>query len=330
MLSSRRRVLAIAGACALSSIGLMPNRARAQPYPNKPVRLVVPFPPGGTADPVGRALAADLSQRLGQQVVVENQAGAGSLIGIANAARAPADGYTLILGSADGFSLLPNMRRSLSFDPVRNFVPLSLVTQTPMVFVVNNKVPVKTLSDLVELARSKPDSIRFGSAGMGTIHQLTAEMLMAETGIKMIHVPYKGGGPAAVDTAGGQIECMATGISGIINYVHDGRLRALAVTGGERHPLLPDVPTTIESGYPKVSGISWFGLLAPAGTPIEVVELLERETLFVASQPAFKQQMVQRGCGGDPMPRDRFAAFLTQTSDTWKRVIVAAKIPALD
>jgi tripartite-type tricarboxylate transporter receptor subunit TctC len=312
------------------AVGMQPWSAFAQGYPSKPVRLVVPFPPGGTADPVGRTLAEALGPRLGQTVVVDNRAGAGSMLGIDHVAKSIGDGYTLALGSSDGFSLLPVLRAKMPYDSVKDFTPVALVTQSPMVFVVNDKVPAKTMAELVALAKARPNSIRFGSAGIGTILQLTVEMLMAETGVSMVHIPYKGGGPATQDTVGGQIELMATGISGVVQFIASGALRALAVTGSARHPLLPNVPTTAEAGFPKVSAVSWFGVLVPAATPADTVDRLQREVLAVASQASFKQRMIELGCEGNPMPRENFSAFLAEKTQIWRRVVAAAQIPPLE
>jgi len=295
-------------------------------YPDRPVRLIVPFPPGGASDQVGRAVAQYLGQRLGQTVVVENRGGAGGAIGVAAAAQAAPDGYTLLLGTAESFGIVENLTPGQSTPAVRDFTPIALVTRIPSVFVVNPQVQARTLMEFVNLAKSQPGRYHFGSPGTGTNVHLIGEMLKARFGLDIVHVPYKGGSPAVTDLLGGQIEMMPSAVAAVAPRIKDGSLRALAVTSAERSPMLPEVPTMAEAGVPDFVAGGWFGVLARAGTPPEAVARLERELEAVARMPEFKERMAGIGGEGKALTGRAFGDFITAETARWRDIIKTAGV----
>ena len=315
---------------AIVTPSVFPAVAVAQDYPNRPIRLIVPYPPGGTTDALGRVFAQALQERIGQPVVVDNRAGAGSQIGVESGARAQPDGYTLLFGPSDGLAILPALKTRLPYDPHKDFTPIALLARSPLVFASGMHVPVKTLPEFVALAKAKPGALRFGSAGIGSIQHVAMELLRVSTGIELVHVPYKGGGPALTDLIGGQIDLVDPGPVGIAKRGEAGQLRVLAQTGPQRHPLLPNAPTTTELGMPEVLVVSWFGLLGPPGLPQSVVERLIKDTSAVLEQPALVQRFVDVGCEVSLLGPAAFAEFIAAEIRKWTRIVDAAKIPKQD
>jgi tripartite-type tricarboxylate transporter receptor subunit TctC len=321
-MKSRRRFLA--GLGGLAALPILP--AFAQQYPNRPLRLIIPFSPGGTTDIVGRVIAQYLGERFGQSVVVDNRPGAGSIIGLEAAARAAPDGYTLLLGSVDNFCILPATRRSLPFDTTRDFAPLVLMTTIANLFAVHPGVPVKSMAELRDLARAKPGAIRYSTAGIGTVLHMQAEMLRQRAGIDIVHIPYKGGGDAIAAAVGGQVEMVSTGVASAGKQIAAGQLRALAVTSETRSAAMPEVPTMIESGYPDFLAASWFGIMTQAAVPGDIAARLASELLAVTQLPAFQKRIAELGGGGSQLAREKFVDFIQRDLARWQEVVAKAQI----
>jgi len=251
--------------------------AAAQNYPTKPIRLVVPFPAGGTTDILARAAAQKLSEALGQQVVVDNRPGAGGNIGADIVAKSAPDGYTLLMGTVGTHAINPSLYTKMPYDHFKDFVPVVLVAGVPNVLVVTPSLPVNSVQDLIKLAKEKPGQINFASSGSGTSIHLSGELFKTMTGVEMTHVPYKGSSPALTDLMGGQVQLMFDNLPSALPQIKGGKLRAIAVTSTKRAPALPDIPTMAESGLPGFEASSWFGVLAPAGTPPAVVTRINTE-----------------------------------------------------
>src|SRR5712692_8831791 len=251
----------------------------AQEYPSKPVRLIVPFAPGGGNDIVARAIAQQLSASLGRQFVVDNRAGAGGMLGADLAAKSPPDGYTLFLGGVGSHAVNPNLHARLPYDPVKDFAPITLIASAPSVLVVHPSLPARTLAEFTALAKASPGRINYASNGNGSSAQLAAVLYESMAGVQMVHIPYKGLAPALVDLLAGEVQAMFSSVVAIVPNIKAGRLRALAVTGKRRAALLPEVPTLDESGVPGYEAGSWYGILAPAGTPQAIVAKLHEAIL---------------------------------------------------
>ena len=296
----------------------------AQPaWPSKPVRMIVAFVPGGGTDIVARMLAPRFGEALGQTMVIDNRGGAGGNIGTEVAARAAADGYTLLMGNvapnAINVSLAP-----VPFDPVKDFAPISQVAITPNVLVVHPSLPVKTVKELLALARAKPGALAFPSAGNGTSSHLAGELLKNLAKIDMLHVPYKGGGAALADLMGGQVQLMFATTPAAMPLVKAGRLRAIAVTTRARSQALPELPTMIEAGVPNYDAATWYGLLAPAATPRGVIDRMHAETVKIIGTPDMREKLIAQGfepVGSSPA---EFAAYIQAQIETWAKVIRAA------
>ncbi len=312
-----KRVLQI---CMLCLATLCSAQALAQAWPSKPLRLVVPFPPGGPTDILGRAIGAKLGELLGQPVIIDNRGGAGGGIGADNVAKSPPDGYSLLLGTTGTHTINPNLYSKLPYDPLKDFVPISLVVRYLNILVVNPNVPVKSVADLIALAKQKPGQVTFGSAGNGASNHLTGEMLAAMTGVKMQHVPYKGSGPALNDVIAGQIDFMFDQYSTVGPNIKAGRLRAIGIATRERHRLLPDVPAIIET-IPDFVVPLWYGLFAPAGTPRDVVNRLNAELTKVMKSPEINERMMT--LGWDPVTNtpEEFTAQIKAESAVWADVV---------
>jgi tripartite-type tricarboxylate transporter receptor subunit TctC len=285
---------------ATAALATVPALAAAQPaaatYPQKPVVLVVPQPPGGAADQFARPFAQLLSQRLGQPVVVDNRPGANGNIAAAYVARnQPADGYTVFFGSVSTLAVNPHLYKSTGFDPLKDFQPITLTNQTPNVLVVGASTPYKTVADVVAAAKKEPGALSFGSAGNGNTMHLTGLQFEASTGTQLIHVPYKGGPAALNDVMGGQIPMMFHNLSAVLAQEKGGRVRVLAVADTQRSKLLPNVPTMAEAGAPGVVQLAWSGMLVRAGTPAPVVERLHKEMLEILKDPAFRKPLEAQG-----------------------------------
>ena len=288
---ARRRAVEAAAAVLLAAAG----RARAQAFPARPLRLVVPFPPGGPTDIVARPLAQLLADALRQQVVVDNRGGAGGSIGADAVAKAPSDGYTLLMGTVGTHAINASLYRRLPYDPVKDFTALGLVASAPVAVVVPAASPFASVADLVAAARREPDAIAFGSAGNGTPGHLTGELFAKAAGVNVRHVPYKGSAPAVTDLLGGQVQMMFDNIPSALPHIRAGKLRALATTGAKRDPALPDLPTVAEAGVQGYESGVWFGLTVPAGTPKDVIAKLSAEAIKATKSPDFVRRMTELG-----------------------------------
>jgi tripartite-type tricarboxylate transporter receptor subunit TctC len=293
-------------------------------WPDKPIRLIVAFPPGGGTDIVARLLAPELSKRLGQPITIDNKAGAGGNIGTDAAAHAAPDGNTLLMGNIAPNAINASTFKHLPFDPDKDFSPISLVAVTPNILVVNPSVPVNTVGELVALAKAQPGKLNFPSAGRGTSSHLAGELFNVMAKVDMVHVPYKGGGQAFTDLLGGQVQVFFATMPAAMPFVKAGKLRALAVASDQRSATLPELPTIAESGLPGYSAITWYGLLAPKGTPRDIVQRLNREINEILKQPATRELLLAQGfepAGNTPA---EFAAFISSEIVKWGRVVKAA------
>jgi len=299
--------------------------ANAQNYPAKPVRLVVPFPPGGPADGLGRLLAEKLKQSWGESVIVENRGGAGGNTGAEIVARAAPDGYTLLL-NASNHVINAALLEKMPFDPIKDFTPITEVASYMLVLVVNPSVPANSLRELVALGRSKPKSLRIANAGNGTPTHLTAALFAQAANIEVLHVPYKGAAPANADLLGGQVHAMFNDPVNALPQVKAGRLRALAVTGSKRTALMPELPTVAESGYPGFEATTWYGLFGPAGMPREVAERIRGETVKALRSKDVQEKLAPQGWDLVGSSQSDFAAFLAAESEKWTRVVQGAGI----
>ncbi|HVF65723.1 MAG TPA: tripartite tricarboxylate transporter substrate binding protein [Casimicrobiaceae bacterium] len=303
--------------------------AVAQPYPSKPIRLIVPDATGGSPDQLGRLLAQKLSESLNQQVVVDNRAGAAGVLAAELAARSPADGYTLLLTTTSIYAILPNLRKNLSYDPVKDFVPISRVATAYNVLVVNVGLPVKSVAELVQLAKDKPGTLNYASAGVGSPAHLAGEMLNLLAGIKLTHIPYKGAGPALLDLIAGNAQVMITSPIAAGAHMSGGRVRALATTGSERNPGLPELPTIADAvpGY-EISQ-SW-GIAAPAGTPADIVKRLNDEIVKAMSLPDVKERVLKVGAVPVGDTASQFEAFIVRERARLGEVITKTGIVLVD
>jgi tripartite-type tricarboxylate transporter receptor subunit TctC len=301
--------------------------ALAQAYPSKPVHLIVPFPPGGPTDITGRTIAEKLQQRLGQPVIVDNRPGAGSIIGTDLAAKSPADGYTLLLGS-NSIALQPLLQAKLPYDPQKDLTPVILAVRIPNVLVVHPSVPAKTVAEFIALAKAKPGTINYASVGNATGPHLFAELFRSLTGAQMVHVPYKGTAPAVNDLLGGQVQALFDSLATALPNIRAGKLRALGVTSLSRSKSAPDIPTLDEAGASGYEATGWFGVLVPAGTPPEIVARLNGEIGAILRLPDVEERFLKFGAessGGSPAD---FARFIKSEQDKWGRIIRDAGIKA--
>jgi len=323
---NNRRELLLAITAVAFGLPLAAADARASTYPDKPVKLIVPFPPGGSTDLVARLLAEKMSLILGQQVVVDNRAGAGGTIGISAVARAEPDGYTIGMATVSTHGANPAVYTKLSYDPVKDFQPITNVMSVPSVFVVNPKLPAKSMKEFIALAKSEPGKITFASPGNGSLGHVNVEQFMDLAGIRLTHVPYKGAGQAAADALAGTVDAMTDNLPSSLPHIKSGKLRALAVLSPQRSPLLPDVPTYRELGFEAMSEGGWFGLVAPAGTPAPVVEKLMASAHQAMQDPAFKQRTVD--ISGVPMANTpaQFAQQIREMMDKYARIAKVANI----
>ncbi|MBV8925843.1 MAG: tripartite tricarboxylate transporter substrate binding protein [Bradyrhizobium sp.] len=310
----------------LAAIGTAIGPARADHYPNHPIRLIVPFAAGGAADAVARIIGKHVGDALGQPVVVEDRGGAGGIIGAEIVKNAEPDGYTLLLGQSGPISINPGIYAKLSYDPEKDFVPISMTTAYPYVLVVNPSLGVKTVAELVALARSKPGQLNYGTAGVGVSNHLVTELFDDKAGIKMTHVPYRGTSLAVADLLAGQVDVVFADPVSALSQVRAGKLIALAVTSKDRSPVAPDVPTLAESGYPGFDAIAWHGFLAPAGTPRQIIEKLNSEIIKALKDPgsaSLIEQQAMQVVGNSP---EQFAGFIRQDIELWKDVARQAKV----
>jgi len=294
-------------------------------YPNRPIRLIVPFPPGAGTDAVARLVAQKLAAALRGSVVVDNRTGAGGAIGAAEAARAEPDGYTLLF-VAGPFTTVAAASRNPGYDPVRNFVPVAPIAAGPLAFVVHPGVPAKTMREFVALARREPGKLNYGSAGPGSINHLALELMNVRAGISVVHIPYKGIAPATLDLLSGQIQAMTASIPATLPYLADRKVRVLAVTGSRRARLLPDVPSWEEEGVPDANVVNYWGIVAPAGTPPAVVTRLNAEVQALLAQPEVRDRLEREGAEIIAGPPERLGAMIETDLNAWKKLIADAKL----
>ena len=295
-------------------------------YPTKPIRMIVPFAVGGASDAMGRVLSAKLGERLKQQVLVDNRTGAGGAIGTEAAAKAPADGYTLLLGSMSELSAYPAVALKAPFDTLRDCAPIALAGDTPFLLVTNPSLPVRNTKELIALAKARPGEINYGSAGAGSTSHLTMALFTSMTGTKLVHVQYKGSSPAATDLVAGHLQAMMSTLPAAIGFAKSGRLRALGVSSAKRWPSIPEYPTIAESGVPGFDAILWTGILAPAGTPREIIAQLERETATLLTLPDVKELLAKQGAEINSAGAEQFAAIIRRDNAKWAKLAREANI----
>jgi tripartite-type tricarboxylate transporter receptor subunit TctC len=301
--------------------------ALAQQYPARAVRLIVPFPPGGGTDTMARIVSPKLSEFLGQQVVSENRGGAGANIGAEIAAKSPPDGYTLMLATITN-AIGATLYTKLNYDLVRDFAPITQLATTPHILVVHPSVPVKTVKEFTAFARARPEQITYSSSGAGSAAHLAGELYSSLTGVKMVHVPYKGGGPSMIALVGGEVSvCFAT-MPSAIGYVRSGRLRGIAVTTDKRSPSTPELPTIAETGVKGYEAGSWYGLSAPANTPPAIITRLHAETLKVLALPDVKERLFNAGFEIVTSTPEQFAAFTRTEIQKWGKIVKSANLKA--
>nr|WP_238160509.1 tripartite tricarboxylate transporter substrate binding protein [Pigmentiphaga sp. H8] len=317
----QRALAVLAGAAGLA----LPALAHAQNFPSQPVRLVVPFPPGGTTDILARQLAAELQKNWGQPVVVENRAGASGTIFSEQLAAMQPDGYTLML-TATHHVINPGLYKNLRYNTRTDFTPIAQVAAVPNVLVVNHAFPARTVQELIAYARQHPGKVDFGSAGTGGANHLSGELFKSMTGIQMTHIPYKGAAPALNDLLGGQIPVMFDSVPGVIQHIKSGRLRALGVTSLKRSPALPDVPTLDEAGVKGFEATAWFGLYGPGRMSPELANRLSADVRKALSSPTVRKEFAAQGAEPGTMTQPEFAAFVDAELSKWSKVIADANI----
>jgi tripartite-type tricarboxylate transporter receptor subunit TctC len=312
-------VVGAGAACARNAA-----KAASQDYPTKPVRLIVPFPPGGGVDSVARILGQRLSETLGQNVVLDNRGGSGGTIAAEIAAKSAPDGYTLFFGGSASHGITPHLYRKLPYDPVKDFAPVILVGSTPYILVVHPSVAATTVKELIALAKANPGKLNYASAGSGSTLHLTGELFKTMAGVDILHVPYKGSAPALTDLLGGRVQMTFNPAAVVSPHIKSGRLRALAVTSGKRTALAPELPTIAEAGLPGFEASGWYGVLAPAATPRGIVQKLNREIGSLIADKDFRGRLGSVGvdpAGGSP---EQFAAYIASELAKWGKVVRAA------
>lgn len=325
MFPCRNACLAIP-ALVLGMLALAPGVASgAQPYPSSPMRIIVPFPPGGGTDILSRLLAQKLNEAFGQPVVVENRAGAGGTVGSAVVAKAPADGHTMLIVPA-GYAAYSSLYRQLSFDPARDLAPVSRLAAGPLTLVVHPSLPAKSVKELIALARKQPGDINFGSPGAGTLPHLSAELFSAMSSIKMVHIPYRGAGAAVADVLAGRVPVYFMNILQSLPLIKAGKLRALGVTTPERTPIAPEIPSIAESGLKGFDMTNWYGLMVPAGTPREAIGRLNTEVTRILRLPELKEQLAKGGMTMVASTPEQFREFLERETAKFARIIESAGI----
>jgi tripartite-type tricarboxylate transporter receptor subunit TctC len=308
-------------ASAAIALAFFVSAAAAQNYPAKPIKLIVPFPPGGGTDISARTVASALADGGKWAFVVENKPGAGGNLGVEQAVKAPADGYTVVIGQTSNLAINPALYAKLPYDPLKDLSPVVLLASAPVVLVVSANSKYRSLADLIAAAKKEPGAVTYASPGNGTVSHLAGELLQRAAGVKLSHVPYKGAAQALADTLGGQVQSFMSSVPSALSNIKSGRLRAIAVTSAKRSPQLPEVPTIAESGYPGFRANTWYGLLVPAGTPAAIIARLNAEVNRALAMPQVHTRLASEGgepLGGSP---ERFAAFLAAEHAKWGRVV---------
>jgi tripartite-type tricarboxylate transporter receptor subunit TctC len=322
--SLRCAAVALAAAC-LPAVTAMPAHA-AEKYPARPVRFVIPFPPGGGNDILGRAFAERLGERLGQQWVVDNRGGASTIIAAEIVARAPADGYTLLLGTNSTLAVVPSMRAKLPYDPIKDYDPVSLMSASPYLLVVNPGFPAKTVKELIALAKARPGQINYASPGHGTSNHLSFELFKAMAGIDVTHVPYKGTAMMITELLGGQVPVMLASTASVRPHVLSGKLRALGISTAKRSPAMPDVAPIAESGVPGFNTASWVGLVGPRGLPPAIIARLNAEIANVIRGGDLRERLASQGFVPEGSTPQQFAAHIRSELDRFRKLVTAAGI----
>jgi tripartite-type tricarboxylate transporter receptor subunit TctC len=314
-------ILALSGVSSAAQTG-----AGGEAWPSRPIRLVLGHSPGGNADTFARALVKPLAERLGQPVIIDNKPGANQIIAAEIAARSPADGYTFYLASQTSLVLNVGAQKKLPYDPVRDFAPVSLLYTIPLYLVVHPQVPANSVKELIALARSKPGDINFASVGTGSSVHLAGEMFKSIAGVDMVHVPYKGSSEALVDLLAGRVQIMFDGGVSALPRVREGKLRVLGMTGAERSPSFPDIPTIAEAGVPGYSALFWFGVVGPAGTPVAIVDRLSKEIGAILNDPVFKSLFAAQGVDPVSSTPEEFSRLIRDDLPKWTGIMKQAGI----
>ena len=302
-------------------VALAPLALAQGNWPTKPIRLVVTFPPGGSSDASARIVAPRLAERLGQPVVVDNRPGAGGGVGLDLVAKAPADGYTIVLASAGGLTANPSLYKQLPYDPTRDFAPITLFGSSPFVLLASPSLPVSTVADLLKLAKSQPGHLSYASGGNGTAMHLSGELLKSMGQVRIVHIPYRGSGPALIAVMGGETQLAIADITTAAAQIKSGRVKAVGVLGKERSPLAPDIPSLNESGLPGYDAAGWFGILAPAATPAPIVQRLNAEITAVLRSPEVRERFATAGLEPLPSTPEEMSALMKSEAVKWARVI---------
>jgi tripartite-type tricarboxylate transporter receptor subunit TctC len=322
MRATRRQLLVLGGA----SLALP---AFAENYPAHPLRLVVPFTPGGSSDVLARAIGTEMGRSLGQPIVIDNVPGAGGSLGAEKVARSPADGYTLLMGHIGTLAVNPALYPKLGYDPVRSFAPVAWVARVPNVLVVNPSVPAKDLKELVALAKAQPGRLAYGSGGNGSAAHTTMEYFKLQTGTSFLHIPYRGTTPSVTDLLAGQVQALFTGVPALLPHIKAGKMRALAVSSPNRLSVLPDVPTVAESGIPGTKGFEadqWYGVVAPAGTPDAIVAMLNQHVNKALANEEVRMRLAAEGAEPTPATPQAFGQLIAREIPRWDKVVKAARI----
>jgi tripartite-type tricarboxylate transporter receptor subunit TctC len=327
-MSNRHLVCACAAALAAFAFSSVPVHAAEPRYPTKPVRLVLPFPPGGGVDVVARIMVPKLSDLLGQPVIVDNRGGAAGNIAAEIVAKSPPDGYTLLLGFSTVMTVNRSLYSNLPFDPVRDFEPITQLATSQYVLAVHPSIPAKSVADLVRLAKAQPGALNYASAGVASPLHLAAELFKSRAGVQLVHVPYKGGGPAATAVLTGEAHVIFGSAAASLAHMRAGKLRGLAVTGLKRSSLAPELPTISESGYPGYSVTAWHSYVAPAGTPRDIVDRIHAATVEVLHVPDIVNAVNKVGYEVTATTPEQLAQIIRSESDTWAKVVKAAHIRA--
>jgi tripartite-type tricarboxylate transporter receptor subunit TctC len=322
----RRRL--VAGAAAVVAFTVAPTLRAQSSWPSKPVRFLVPFAPGGTSEIVARSVAAELTKQLGQNVYVENKPGGAGVVAMAEAARATPDGHTIILGHVGTLAVNPYMLANQPYDVNKDFVPVTLLAKVPNVFVIHPEVPAKNFKEFVAYVKANPGKLSYGSAGNASAGHLAMEYLKLVTGMFITHIPYRGTGPQLTDLLAGRTQASSAGMPALAAHIRAGKLRAIAVGTQQRISSLPDVPTVAEMGYKDFETSQWYGILAPAGTPPEVVKKLQEESLKALKSSAVTERFATDNAVGGGGPSSEFAAFIAREQKIWKEIVKQAQIKA--
>jgi len=322
----RRRLILVPALAAVAVClpAAWSDGAFAQAFPSKPVKLVIPFPPGGSLDAVGRAIADKLTQMWGQSVVVDNKPGAGGNIGADFVAKSAPDGYTVVMGALSTHAVNPSLYPKMPYDAVKDFAPISLVAITPNVLVVNPSLPVNSVKDLIAYAKANPGKLSFGSGSNGSAGHLAGELFKVDTGTDMVHIPFKGGAPALQALLAGDTQLMFDNLANSMQQVKAGKLKALAVTTEKRSALVPDLPTMAESGVPGFDISTWFGIMAPAGTPPDVIAKWNTDLVKVLNSPDMRERMTAQGAEAAPDTPAEFSAFIARELAKYARIVKAS------